>query len=366
MAIQASTHPEVAKNQHLVPQTYMNAWSYNNGDSVWVYDKNDAKHPDKNGIPAVRSRSIEKINCINNYHDIKAGDLFTTEAALNEIFGFLKPYSISVDGTLITSLESLNKEYLRFDEWEIIKPDGNPATRKDRNTIKTALRQSRFPFIETAWSDQFESDWEGFISGIEKRVRIIRGCSPGQAALLPSDMNRLMEYLVVFDWRSQKSNHLLSEALDLIFSVVPEFNIEIPESDRLHPGVHTVKDEIKQNYLRKMYYEFLNHEKSTMATALTAYLQNLSIIFCLTSVPNLFITSDRPACMLQRDDGFKEHILVATPTMLITTARTDDIRKYIVSVLNPDEVLQYNRRIAQACDLLIIPDSNKDISLLLE
>ena len=82
MAIQASTHPEVAKNQHLVPQTYMSAWSYNNGDSVWVYDKNNAKHPDKNGIPAVRSRSIEKINCINNYHDIKAGDFFTTEAAL--------------------------------------------------------------------------------------------------------------------------------------------------------------------------------------------------------------------------------------------------------------------------------------------
>ena len=42
MAIQASTHPEVAKNQHLVPQTYMSAWSYNNGDSVWVYDKNNA------------------------------------------------------------------------------------------------------------------------------------------------------------------------------------------------------------------------------------------------------------------------------------------------------------------------------------
>jgi hypothetical protein len=70
--------------------------------------------------------------------------------------------------------------------------------------------------------------------------------------------------------------------------------------------------------------------------------------------------------MLQRDDGFKEHILVATPTMLITTAKTDNIRKYIVSVLNPDEVLQYNQRIAQACDLLILPDSNKDISLLLE
>lgn len=38
----------------------------------------------------------------------------------------------------------------------------------------------------------------------------------------------------------------------------------------------------------------------------------------------------------------------------------------IVSVLNTDEVLQYNQRIAQACDLLILPDSNKDISLLLE
>ena len=34
-------HPDVAINQHLVPQCYMREWSYNNGNSVWVYNKEE-------------------------------------------------------------------------------------------------------------------------------------------------------------------------------------------------------------------------------------------------------------------------------------------------------------------------------------
>ena len=36
----ANTHRDVAKEQHLVPRTYMRKWSYNNSDSIYVFDKN--------------------------------------------------------------------------------------------------------------------------------------------------------------------------------------------------------------------------------------------------------------------------------------------------------------------------------------
>ena len=35
----ANTHSDVAKEQHLVPRTYMWQWSYNNTDSIYIFNK---------------------------------------------------------------------------------------------------------------------------------------------------------------------------------------------------------------------------------------------------------------------------------------------------------------------------------------
>lgn len=78
----ANTHSDVAKEQHLVPRTYMKLWSYNDSDSVYAYKKEKS---DKGIHPA----NVEKINYIVGYNDIKAGDIFMPEEALEEIFGFI-------------------------------------------------------------------------------------------------------------------------------------------------------------------------------------------------------------------------------------------------------------------------------------
>lgn len=39
----ANTHSDVAKEQHLVPRTYMRQWSYNNTDSIYILIKDKKK-----------------------------------------------------------------------------------------------------------------------------------------------------------------------------------------------------------------------------------------------------------------------------------------------------------------------------------
>ena len=116
-----NTHPDVAKNQHLVPQTYMKAWSYNGGNSVWVYDKKyleeGLENADEKTIWKIESRSIERINAITNFYDMKAGDMYLSEDALEEIYGFLKGYDISFEGENLDTYEKLNQHFFDIDNW---------------------------------------------------------------------------------------------------------------------------------------------------------------------------------------------------------------------------------------------------------
>ena len=57
---QANTHSNVAKEQHLVSRIYMKQWSYNDSNSVYIYEK--AKPAD-----GVHSASVYSINYIIGY-----------------------------------------------------------------------------------------------------------------------------------------------------------------------------------------------------------------------------------------------------------------------------------------------------------
>ena len=78
----ANTHSDVAKEQHLVPRTYMRQWSYNNTDSIYIFNKRQKEK-------AVQPANVNSINYIVGFHDIKAGDIFVPDEALEELFGFV-------------------------------------------------------------------------------------------------------------------------------------------------------------------------------------------------------------------------------------------------------------------------------------
>jgi len=349
----------VAKEQHLIPRTYMRNWCYS-GDSVWTIDKRVKPYQ-------ICTRNIENINKLSFHYDIKAGDLFATTQSLECIFGFLDAHEIYFEGTKL-DLNNMNINYFCVDQWEIIKPDGKPANKKERNLIKDKLRKSRYTFIETEWDKQYEKNWDIFISEIERKVISMKDGEKDQ--LTSSDKEMLMRYLVMFDWRSKSGNSILDEAfdsvIDFISSMSPEFDkIVIPNKDRTHKVDQTLIDAIRVSKYRKAYYEFLSNDTGNMKKYFDIYYRYLTFNFCITDSNNQFITSDNPAFMFTNKDNWKEHILVALPTLLLSTCRTDDIGAFMISNISAEEVLYYNQVIAKNGELLILPSDQVDISALL-
>lgn len=78
-----------------------------------------------------------------------------------------------------------------------------------------------------------------------------------------------------------------------------------------------------------------------------SYLQNLGMAIYLTKEEFPFITSELASLIRVRPNGLKEHIFIASPTMLITTFRDSTPGHVVVSNIKPSEVWKYNKYIAK-------------------
>lgn len=169
----------------------------------------------------------------------------------------------------------------------------------------------------------------------------------------------------MFDWRSEAGNFFVNDIIEWFVNLIAPDEIEIPEEERSHKEDSTILEEFKHNFARKAYYEYLN-DKGTMATYMKSYLQNMSFVFLLTDSTCPFITSERPAMVIDSEDGLKEHILVATPTLLVSTGKTDNPDKYRIFKLTKEEVLLYNRKIAKNRESLILTSDTFNVKQLFE
>ena len=336
----ANTHPDVAKNQHLVPRTYMKKWSYNGSDTVYVFDKSKKEK-------GVHPRSIEKINYKVGFHDIKAGDVFVPDEALDDIFGCLSEYTIEMNGVLLKTLRELNDNFNHFEEWTIVDANGCRATKKECNEVKRVIEQSRYTFIETEWCKQYENDWASYIDRLENKIR--SAVYRVKSKLTMEERIKLMEYILIYDFRNVNGNAWINNIID---DVIPEelSEVEVPNQERVHHFNRTCGDEIKYEVRIRAFYEYLKNR--------TGKMQLLGIKICLTSRENPFITSENPSMVVKNKKGQYEHIFVATPTMLITTFKTDNVRNYYTDTLYRKEVREYNKYIAQNANILITLDNS--------
>lgn len=382
-------YDNAAKNQHFVPQTYMRAWSYNDTDSVWVYDKKNRLAKDNaepEGIDSwkLESRDVEHINCINYFYDFKAEDMWIPEEGIKHIFGFVfdEGYNVSIEKVdakqnkvvqMLSTPEDLYKNYFDFEDWKVNKPDGTAAERKIRNQIRKRIEQSRYSLTEVEWSRQYENEWSKFIRGLEEKARTIKqsvqkykgkgDIAHNQSLVKGEDLDRLLSYLIMFDWRTDKGNQYVSSILDSIASMTSEIMLmDIgDEKERPHYDDKTVIEQIKHEYMRKQCYLFLTGQHSMMDTVMEQYKEHLTIAFYLTDKKNPFITSDNPSEMITREDGFKEHIFVATPTLMISTYKKNGEGSFVINSLYPSSVVEYNKYIAQVSDIILVPNEEFNV-----
>ena len=349
----------MAKDQHLVPRTYMRQWSYNNTDSIYVFEKSKAD----NGIHLAK---VDNINYLVGYNDIKAGDIYVPEEALNELFGFLASQcSVCFEGEELDTLRKLNDKFYEFDSWEIKDKEGVVATKKEKNEIKRTIVQSRYTFIETEWCNQYEDSWNEFITALEKKIRSNELNVLAKPVILSADeLAKLMEYIIVFDFRSIGGNAWIKHIID---DILPEEIdlLDIPQKERTHSFNKTAVEEFKHASIIKACYEYLKNKSGKMRLILDKYMENIGIKICLSDENMPFITSELPSQVVRNFEGQNEHIFVATPTMLITTYKTDNTNRYIVEYLKRKHVNRYNKYIVKNSNVIIIKDASVSIDKLL-
>lgn len=355
----ANTHSDVAKEQHLVPRTYMRQWSYNNADSIYIFEKSKV---DK----GIHSANVDNINYLVGYHDIKAGDIFVPEEALSELFGFWASQClVYFEGEELDSLRKLNDKFYEFDSWEIKDKEGVLATKKEKNEIKRTIMQSRYTFIETEWCYQYEDSWTEFITALEKKIRSNELKVLAKPVILSADeLAKLMEYIIVFDFRSIGGNAWIKHIID---DILPEEIdlLDIPPKERIHSFNKTAGEEFRHASIIKAFYEYLKNKNGKIRLILDKYMANIGIRICLSDENMPFITSELPSQVVRNLDGQNEHIFVATPTMLITTYKTDNTNRYTVEYLKRKYVNRYNKYIAKNSNVIITKDDSVSIDKLL-
>ena len=367
------THEDEAKNHHLLPQCYMREWSYNGRQSVWAYDK-VGKYNSANPVASnwsFESRNIERINALEGYHDLTAANAYLPEQALAEIFDPIIALGLQIhlDGELLDSRKKLHEKYGSFDQWQITDNTGCVLTVDERVALAKYFAESRCTYIETAWSRQYENYWRQFVADFENRLRREKcthqgnGCQ--QTALIGNtDLERLYEYMVLFDWRQPKGGIILQSIFPNIINALGLSGYSIPSGDRRRVYETTIEDELLRDYLLKQYYDYLNNKTGLIDDTLKAYKSRFSPHFLLTDMSNPFITNDTPVFIAPWESCGDLLCFVIRPTLMATFGK-GNYGEFSVGIATESEVKRCNKEIARKGKMLLSISNTFDLSALL-
>ena len=326
-----------AKYHHLVPQTYMSAWAHGNG-TLNIEFLSDSGN--------VVERNKEKIAGITDFHSIKAGMPFCTQADTDTIFTPVTPYTVEYDGNILQATLEMNEAYYDFDDWNITRDDGTLVSKK---SIKREIEKIKLKDIESNWSTKYENRWASTVLSIEAAV-----LSAPNGSIAAFDQDYFMKFFTALDWRGFKSNQQFEDILNALCCEILE-GVEIPETDRILPSLKTASDEMRHYLLLQYYRKYLNDTGVIYQDAM-ANLQHTNFHFLVADGPTMFITSDSPAFIYKRDDGKLEGLLPITPKILMVKGKCSDGNTlYYVTHITDDAVKHYNDVIrANAVEFVII------------
>ena len=327
-----------AKYHHLIPQTYMSAWSRGNG-TLRVEFKNDP------GV--IVERNKENIAGITDFHSIKVGMPICTQADADLIFASVSPYTVTYEGKVIQDTLELNKVFYDFDKWEITRTDGTPVSKK---RIRHEIEQVKIKDIEANWSTKYENTWSTQVSIIENKV-----LNATTNSIPAFDREYIMKFFTALDWRGFTSNAQFESALSwLCHDIMRLGDIDIPEEDRILPSLKTAEEEMRHDLLLQYYRQYLN-DTGVIYQAAMVNLKHTSFHFLVSDGPTMFITSDTPAFIYKRPDNALAGLLPITPRILMVQGKnTDNDNSYYITHIADEAVQRYNTVIRENADEFVI------------
>ncbi|BAE86368.1 DUF4238 domain-containing protein [Desulfitobacterium hafniense] len=328
-----------SKYHHLIPKTYLKSWCFS-GMSVYSFNKAELSKP---VVKNLKNNFGE-----NNYHSIKAGMPCCTEEDLIKIFEPLKNTKVVLDGKELESLYEYNRYYYDFENWELFYPENVRVPKAEVNKINDNIENNKVLDIEKLWNVKYENGWNSLLQFIEQKLK-----GTADQEIDEFYKGKLMKFIVSLNWRSFISNESLRESFSFINTLVDLKDIEIPFDERNVKRNKTASDEMKHNYLLKLFRSFLNDE-GLMYDIAKGYIKNLTLRLLISSGDIQFITSDNPSFLYKENDRI-HHIMPVTPQILISVEKDSLHRgKYCVEHIPDDEVERFNLIIINNADEFVI------------
>ena len=330
------TEQTQAKYHHLIPQTYMSAWSNESG----TLNVEFLNVPDR-----IVQRNKENIAGIKDFHSITVGMPVCTKEDASKIFSVLSDYCVKINGVEINDPILMNKNYYDFDNWIIYRKDGSLANKK---ALKHQIEKVKIKDIETNWSNKYENRWNSVVEEIQNRV-----LKTNKDSIPAFDKEFLIKFFIALNWRGFKSNEQFEKILELFTRGVLD-QVSIPFKERELPSLKTAGDEIRHDLLLNLYRQFLN-DTGTIYKSVELNLKHTGFHFLISDGPTFFDTSDSPSFVFKRTDGTLQGIMPITPRILLAQGRcvdTSDV--YYISHIKDDAVRKYNNIIRENASSFII------------
>ena len=327
-----------AKYHHLIPQTYMDAWSRGKGTLKVEF---------KNNPGVIQEKNKGNIAGITDFHSIKAGMPICTQADADLIFAAVSSYTVTYNGNVISDTLELNKVFYDFDNWVITRADGTPVSKR---RIQNEIEQVKIKDIEANWSTKYENTWSSQVSIIQDKV-----LNASTDSIPAFDREYIMKFCTALDWRGFISNTQFENAVSwLCHDIMDLGSIDIPKEERLLPSLTTAEEEMRHNMLLKYYRQYLNNTGVIYKNAM-ANLRCTSFHFLIADGPTMFITSDTPAFVYKRLDDSLVGLLPIEPRILMVQGKnTDNDDKYYITHITDEAVQEYNKTIYENADKFVI------------
>lgn len=328
--------------QHLVPQTYLHAWS-KNGTNVCQLDK------DKTLVKPAR---IDNNFGIKHEYSIVPGLLHLSDAQCDTFFQMMEGYTVTHDGTTLDSPELLNRFFPFYAEWTILDTDGNPLGKKRKVTLRQATTKQKDFILETGHIKHYEDKWPKMRDELTSRA-----FQSSKKTIDEFNRGFFIRYMVIQHWRGFGHSAAENRAFEFIDSIIPFSETDIPREQRMYVGSINLEEdlrhEIRLNYLQR----FFNNE-GPIYNQSQWLLQNSTLGIYLASGSYSFLSSDTP-CFAYRDSTV-QLVFPITPRVLIALQPRTKSCSYPVIRLNDADVRKINDTIFLSAKRYLISRNKSD------
>ncbi|MET7018199.1 DUF4238 domain-containing protein [Bacillus mycoides] len=334
--------------QHLVPNTYLKAWS-NDQDHVYYIDKNE-KIIDFTSTDIIKR--TKKLTVIQEFYSRNILSHFTEQNDLIKIFAPLNTYTVYIKGKEIRDLNSLKNSFIDFNKWIIKDSLCNTVSSELKEELKNKIKSIQVRDIEEAWNRMFENTWP------ITRMEIINTVNSSNGKQLIDSIKRkeLIKFMVAIHWRTYPPNEIFA---NLFYEVINMFGEEfttvlkeeLDEEDKHLSVVNTFGEHLLHDLSLKYFLSYFRNSGPIYKEFESIY-EGMVIELLVAEKGYEFLTSDKPVNLYKNSDNKVEYIFPICPSIACAVRKNkihQDKTKYIVTNYSKEQVFKFNNSVRSLC-----------------